>query len=193
MMKFRRAHEPLNPLEDGQAFVRFYEHHAESLLVFFTRRVYQPEVALDLTAETFAQAFRSRKRFRGHLEAEAAAWLYAIARHLLAAYLRRGKAERKALDKLGIDVPELSQDEYKRVEELADLSGLRAGVAAGLARISPDHRQALELRIVNELPYAEVARRLGVSETTARARVSRGLRALAKALDLHLKPEESMP
>lgn len=38
------------------------------------------EVARDLTAETFAQAFRGRRRFRGTTEAEAPAWLYTIGR-----------------------------------------------------------------------------------------------------------------
>lgn len=192
-MKFRRSSIDSNPLADGEEFVRFYEHHAEPLLVFFTRRVFQPDVAFDLTAETFAQAFASRHRFRGRLDAEAAGWLYAIARHQLAAYLRRGKIERRALEALGIEVPTLSEDEYERVERLVGLPDLRAGVADGLARISTDHREALELRIVHELPYPQVARRLGVSEQTARARVSRGLRALAKAVDPSLQPEESTP
>jgi RNA polymerase sigma-70 factor (ECF subfamily) len=191
-MKLRSKRSEPNPLADGEAFLAFYERHADSLLVFFTRRVYEVEVAFDLTAETFAQAFASRRRFRGQLEAEASAWLYAIARHQFAAYVRKGKAERKALERLGIEVPELSPEEYRRVEQLADLPVLRASVADGLTKISPDHRQALELRIVDELPYPEVARRLGVSEPTARARVSRGLRALAKALDMYLQPEESL-
>lgn len=52
-----------------------------------------------------------------------------------------------------------------------------------LGRLSHVQRQAVELRIVEELPYAELARRLDISEGTARVRVNRGLKALASALD----------
>jgi RNA polymerase sigma-70 factor (ECF subfamily) len=51
-----------------------------------------------------------------------------------------------------------------------------------LGRLSDEQREALQLRVVEETPYEEVARRLGVSEQAARARVSRGLRTLQRAL-----------
>lgn len=191
-MLVHRRKTPNQLLEPG-GFDRLYHRHARSLLIFLARRVLDPEVALDLTAETFAQAFASRARFRGQTDAEAAGWLYAIARHELSRYLRRGRAEGRALAKLGLEVPALSSDELARVEELADLAPLRAAVASGLEQISADHREALQLRVVRELPYREVARELGLSEETARARVSRGLGALATALEPHLQAKESMP
>ena len=61
---------------------------------------------------------------------------------------------------------------------------LRGAVAAALAELHDDQREALRLRVVCELEYATVAQRLGVSEATARARVSRGLRRLAGALEV---------
>jgi DNA-directed RNA polymerase specialized sigma24 family protein len=56
-------------------------------------------------------------------------------------------------------------------------------VADRLARLSPEQRNALRMRVVEELEYPEVARRLQASEEAARARVSRGLRQLAAELD----------
>jgi RNA polymerase sigma factor (sigma-70 family) len=183
----------INPLRSSEGFVLLYERHSQAMLVFFARRIYDPHLALDLTAESFAQAFVARDRFRGETEDEQAAWLYTIARRQLNRYLRRGRIERRALSRLGLTVPDLSTDEYERVEEEADLPRLRAQVADGLAQLSRDQRAALELRIVQERPYPEVADRLGISEPTARARVSRGLRALAHALEGHLTTEESTP
>jgi len=61
------------------------------------RRVYDAEVALDLTAEVFAQAFRARRRFRGASDSAAAAWLYTIAKRQLQRCFRKGRAEQKAL------------------------------------------------------------------------------------------------
>jgi RNA polymerase sigma-70 factor (ECF subfamily) len=52
-----------------------------------------------------------------------------------------------------------------------------------LETLAPDQREALRLRVVLELDYASVAERLGISQQAARARVSRGLRALASSLD----------
>src|SRR5512132_2783426 len=64
-----------------------------------------------------------------------------------------------------------------------DLSDLRVLVGRALRTLSAEQREVLELRIVRELDYPQIARRLGISEPTARARVSRGLRGLAAALD----------
>jgi RNA polymerase sigma factor (sigma-70 family) len=186
------AIDPKNPLRSAGGFDRLYKQRAQAVLIFLVRRVLDAEVALDLTAETFAQAFLSRHRFRGRTDEEAAAWLYAIARHQLSHYLRRGRTERRAIERLGLEVPALSPEEYERVEELADLGSLRSAVADGLARISVDHREALELRVVRELSYPEVAQHLGISEQAARARVSRGLKALGSAVSLPPQTKESI-
>lgn len=187
------SHRGENPLIGPEAFERFYAQHSQGVVVFFSRRVLDSELALDLTAETFAQAFVSRRRFRGSTNAESAAWLFGIARHELSRYLRRGRAERRALTRLGIEVPEATAEDVARVEELADTSELRTAVAEGLALLRGPQREALCLRVVRELPYPEVAAALGCSEQTARARVSRGLKALAGVLDAHLKPQEMTP
>lgn len=62
------------------AFEEFYDEHADSVLAFFARRTFDVEAARDLMAETFAQAFQHRRRFRGDSDEAAAGWLYAIAR-----------------------------------------------------------------------------------------------------------------
>jgi RNA polymerase sigma-70 factor (ECF subfamily) len=164
-------------------FEAIYDECAERLLVYFTRRTLDPETALDLWAETLAAAFASWHRFRGSTRDDAIGWLYGIARNQWAGYLRRGYAERRALDRLGLTRPELDSDDLARLIELAGLGALRDRVGAALADLPVDQREALRLRIVQELPYPEVAERLNVSEPAARARVSRGLRRLALTLE----------
>lgn len=80
-------------------------------------------------------------------------------------------------------MPVAHEDDVREIEEAAQLDELRATLAAELDRLSDGQQEALRLRIVEERSYDEVARALGVSEQTARARVSRGLRTLAGALD----------
>lgn len=168
----RRGREP-------EAFARFYDAHAEALLAYLARRVYNADVAVELTAEVFAQAYLARDRFRGSTDSTAAAWLYTIAKRQLARHYRKRRVEGRAIRRLGIQRPGLDDQEAARIEELAELAELRSE----LSRLSVRNREALQLRVIEDVPYAEVARRLGTSEQTARARVSRGLKALAAALD----------
>jgi RNA polymerase sigma-70 factor, ECF subfamily len=177
------------------AFSHVYQAKSEEILVFFLRRTFDVELARDLTAETFALAFEHRRKFRGNTDAEAAAWLFSIARRQLARYIRKGVVHRKAVERLGIDMPVVSAEDYQRIVELADLAELRGAVAQAFSTLPAEQREALRLRIVEEHPYAEVAASLGISEQTARARVSRGLRRLADAIEvpksLEAKPLEA--
>jgi RNA polymerase sigma factor (sigma-70 family) len=174
----------LSQLADSEEFARLYAAHSRRMIAFFVRRTYDAQLALDLTAETFAQAFSGRRRFRGETDEEAAAWLFTIANRQLAGYWRRGRAERRAVRRLHLQVPVLDQDDAARIIDLAGLADLRAALDEELAQLPEPTQQALRLRIVEEREYREVARLLGTTEVTARARVSRGLLALTAALDL---------
>lgn len=173
-------------------FSQVYEAKAQDLLAFLLRRTFDVEVARDLTAETFAQAFEHRGKFRGESDAEVGAWLYGIARHLLARYTRNGVVERNAIRRLGIDVPSVSDDDHQRLVELAGLADLRRTVADLFATLPPEQREALRLRVIDEHAYPDVAATLGVSEEAARARVSRALRRIADVIDMPT-PSEVKP
>ena len=160
-----------------------YDRHAEAILAFLVRRTWDPEVAVDILAETFAVALEGRHRFRGRHDEAARAWLYGIARHELADYFRRDGAQRRALARLGIERRPLTDVEYERIEELAGSSELRGRVAEELGALPVDQREAVRLRVVEEQGYQTLARTLDISQDTARARVSRGLQALRAAID----------
>ena len=165
--------------DDADAFREFYVANVQRVVVFFTRRTLNAEIALDLTGETFAVALQRRRQFRGRTDAEAEAWLFAIARSQLSHFWRRGVAERKALQQMGVDPPSLAQSELERIEELAGLPELRERVQRAVAGLHPQQAYVVVQRIVAERGYDDLARELGVSQDVVRARVSRGLRALA--------------
>lgn len=169
--------------EDPEAFARFYDAYAERVLVFFTRRVLDVDVAFDLLSETFAMALERRRQFRGGTAEEEQGWLFSIARSELSHYWRSGRVERNALARLGVPAPGLTDPEIERIEDLAGLSEVARPLADAMAALPSEQRRAVELRVVDECGYADIAHRLGVSEQTARARVSRGLRALALRLE----------
>lgn len=168
---------------DVAAVAGLYDELSQRLLVYFTRRTYDGEVALDLTAETFARVMAGRGKFRGGTHQEALGWVWGIARRVLGDYFESGRVEQRALRRLGLQPPAATDDEIARIEELAELGELRTAVAAALEDLAADQREALRLRVVDELGYGTIARRLGISEPTARARVSRGLKRLALAVN----------
>lgn len=173
------------------AFSQVYEAKAQDIFVFLVRRTFDVDVARELTAETIAQAFECRGQFRGQTDAEAAAWLYGIARHQLGRYSRNGIIHRKAVERLGIEIPAATEDDHKRIIELAGLAELRRTVADAFSTLPAEQRAALQLRVIDERAYREVAASLGISEETARARVSRALRRITDMIDLSPATEVS--
>ena len=162
---------------DAGAFRELYDRYAEAIHRFHLGRTRQREVALDLTAETFAQAWLSRGRFRDLAGGSARPWLYAIARHVLVASVRRKELERTARDRLGV-LLELDRTGAAPEPDSAWLDGLDEA----LEELDPEVRRAIELRIVDELGYGAVASATGTTPGAARVRVHRGLRALRSRL-----------
>jgi RNA polymerase sigma factor (sigma-70 family) len=168
---------------DATAFVALYDGHSEPLLRYFARRTLDPEVAFDLTAETFAEAFASRARFdpsRG----DAVAWLFGIAQHELGSYLRSLNVERRARTRLGIREHSLSTDDYERIEAMIDFAAIGRQLRSALQTLPSEQREAVVYRVIDELSYEQIAERIGCSQDAARARVSRGLRLLGRTLTL---------
>jgi RNA polymerase sigma factor (sigma-70 family) len=174
---------PAGGLNASEDFEALYLAMADRLLVFLGRKTADPEIAADLWAETWARAYEGRERFRGDVQAEKEAWVLGIARNVLAGYYKRGAIEHRAMDRLRLDRPSLTDGDLERLERAAGLGVLRGELRQALADLSTEQQSALQLRIVDGLSYPEVATRMGVNEPTARARVSRGLRALNDSLD----------
>lgn len=160
-----------------------YEEHSRSILRYLMRRSFDAQVSIDLLSETFAVAYEKRGRLRGDSPEVRRSWLFGIASNLLADYFRSGAIERRAMQRVGVDPVEVLDHEVERIEDLAGVSELRAAVADALTGLSEENQEALRLRVIDELPYPEVAARMAVTEQVARARVSRGLRKLRDRID----------
>jgi len=168
--------------DEPEAFGVLFERHAETLLAYFARRTLDPEAAAELVAETFAQAFASRRRFRDR-GLGATGWLYGIARHQLSRFFRNGTVDMRARRRLGMPERYVSTQDYERIEELIDFERIGRAIAQAFALLSEEQRDALTLRVIEGRPYQEVAEALRCTEETARARVSRGLKRLATTID----------
>ena len=157
----------------SDAFGTFYDRHAQAVLRFLYRRTDCAETAADLCAETFAAAFVQRRRFRD-TGTTARPWLYGIAKNLLGHYLRRQRVSERYRRRIGAGVVALDDEELLRV---------RHEIRAAIEQLPEGTADAVVLRIGHDLPYPEVATRLGCSEGAARVRVSRGLARLADLLE----------
>jgi RNA polymerase sigma-70 factor (ECF subfamily) len=180
----RSLDEPLlcRSVDDPAAFGEFYRAYIDRVVVYFARRTLDAEAALDLTGETFALALERRAQFRGDTSQEEQGWLFAIARNQLLRFWKRGEVERAALRRVGCDPPDASTADIEWVEHAADLPSLRATVQTALDDLPTDQAYAVTARVVDAREYADLAGELNVSEQVVRARVSRGLRAMAKTL-----------
>jgi RNA polymerase sigma-70 factor (ECF subfamily) len=156
------------------AFRVLYDRHAERIHGFLLRRTRDADAAIDLTAETFAQAWISRDRYTDHHEGTIAPWLFGIARHVLASSVRRRAVERAARDRLEL---ELATDAQTSVDP-SWLDGLDDDLAAALADLPDGQRRAIELRVLSDQAYEDVGRQLDITPQAARVRVHRGLRSI---------------
>ena len=164
---------------DEEAFAEFYRRHCRAVAGFFLHRTRDAELAADLTAETFAAALQSRRRYNA-AKAPAFAWLWGIARHQLARAYERGAVEDKARRKLGMAPLTLDDEALERVEATA---GADARVIELLENLPAEQADAVRARVIDERAYEDIATAVMTSPAVIRQRVSRGLAALRNRIE----------
>lgn len=165
----------------------------EDLVKIHTRRVYsiclrftgRESEAQDLTQDVFLRVFRSLRSFRAG-EGSFVVWLTRLTRNLLIDHYRRTKLER-VTDSLEDQLPVLEAASGMRSRPDGVLAGREASdlIQAGLARLSPDLRETVILRDLQEMEYREIADVLNIPEGTVKSRLNRGRAELARVLRKH--------
>ena len=163
-------------LHAADAFREFYDRHARRVYAFHLRRSRDEDAAYDLTAETFAQAWLSRARFRDQRDGDALPWLFAIARNVLATSVRKRALELRARTQLGLLEGLRTPSSVEPDESWLD------GAVDTLEGLPPAERDAVRLHVLDGEPYETVARVLATTPGAARVRVHRGLARLRRRL-----------
>jgi RNA polymerase sigma-70 factor (ECF subfamily) len=162
----------------------------EDMVKLHSRRVYaicyrftgKESDAQDMTQDVFLRVFKTLGSFRAG-EGSFMVWLTRLTRNLLIDNYRRKKQDR-ATDSIEDQLPVLEQ----KVGLLTRTDGLLAGREAGeliqqaLAKLSPELREAVILRDLEEFEYREIAKVLNVPEGTVKSRLNRGRAELARVL-----------
>jgi RNA polymerase sigma factor (sigma-70 family) len=167
---------------DAAAFEEFYMRWAVPLHAWVRSRVADPEVANDLTAETFAQALLCLGRFKGERPGSAAAWLWGIARNLVSQHFRTARLDASARVALGIPRRAYDSEGWDDVDARAAAAMLASDLTAAMSHLTADQRRAVELRILDGLDFGAVAADLECNEPAARMRVSRALHIMRARL-----------
>jgi RNA polymerase sigma-70 factor (ECF subfamily) len=163
------------------------------------RRLQGKVDATDLVQETFLEAHRDFRQFRGHTEPQLIAWLRRILATNLANLVRRYQGTRRrdlnlereltfeldqswqALDR-GLVAQQSSPSHQAARREQAVL------LADALERLPEDYREAIVLRQLEGLSFPEVARRMDRSEDSVKKLWARGLARLRRSLEVLHEP-----
>lgn len=163
----------------------------EDLVRIHTRRVYglcyrftgSGQEAQDLTQEVFLRVFRTVKTFRSD-EGSFGTWLARVTRNLLIDHYRRTRQER-ATDSIEEQLPRVEEEGASAMARPDEaLAGREASeiLQQTLQKLSPDLREAVILRDLQEMEYREIAEVLGIPEGTVKSRINRGRAELARLL-----------
>jgi len=187
----RTAERRLDP--DAQLVARCLsgeEAAWEELVRLHTRRVFsvcyrftgKDGEAQDLTQEVFLRVFRTLKTFRSG-EGSFLGWLNRLTRNLLIDHYRRTRLDR-ATDSIEDQLPVLEETSALTSRTDSMLAGREASelLQAALQKLSPELRETVILRDIEELEYREIAQVLSVPEGTVKSRLNRGRAELARVL-----------
>jgi RNA polymerase sigma-70 factor, ECF subfamily len=165
---------------DGLAFEAFYRENVEAVQRFIARRVADPHLAADLTADVFLALVDAAPSYREE-RGTPKAWLFGIARVVVASQSRRSARERHATARIA-GRRLLDGDDVARIQARIDAAAQARALYVALGRLPDGERAVLELVALDELSVTEAAAALGIRNVTARVRLHRARTSLRAQL-----------
>ena len=170
---------------DERAFEKIFTQHEKSVYNLCLRMTGNPEDAMDVSQEVFLRVWRNLGGYQ--FDAAFSTWLFRIASNACIDFLR-SKRRRQDVS-LTVEDAETGEeaeldlsDPAPLPEEQALHSEQRRQVLEAMQALPPDHREILQLRVVEELPYEQIADILGVKLGTVKSRLARAREQLRKNL-----------
>ncbi len=163
----------------------------------YHRRIYNicyrfsgsPDDASDLAQEVFIKMYRTLSTF-DTTRASFMTWVTTVTRNLLVDHFRKGKYDRitDSLDATpgsqedGITIADQLEDKSASPETKMRSQETQKLVHEALKRLSPELREAVILRDLQDMDYKDIAKVLNVPEGTVKSRINRGRTELARLL-----------
>jgi RNA polymerase sigma-70 factor, ECF subfamily len=175
---------------DGAAWEELVRRHTRRVYNLCYRFTGRPQEAEDLSQEVFLRVYRTLVSYR-EAQGGFATWLTRVSRNLLVDHYRRTKRDR-ITDSIEDAMPRLEEKHSsgRTPDKIALAKELSGQVQDALARLSPELREAVILRDLQELEYSEIRKVLDVPEGTVKSRINRGRIELARMLEqMGIRPE----
>lgn len=170
---------------DNEAFEQLLLLHQKKVYNLCLRMSANPDDALDLSQEAFIKAWRSIGQYQ--FEASFSTWLFRLTSNVCIDFLRRKKRRQEtSLTENYGDSDEGEEfslpDTAPLPEEQAITNETKIELAQAMERLGPEHREILQLRVVENLPYEQIAEILDIRVGTVKSRLARARLSLRKIL-----------
>ena len=170
---------------DNSAFEQLLLAHQKKVYNLCLRMAANPDDALDLSQEAFIKAWRTLGQYQ--FEASFSTWLFRLTSNVCIDFLRRKKRRQEtSLTENYDDSDEGAElsipDANPLPEQQAITNETKIELARAMGQLAPDHREILQLRVVEDLPYEQIADILGVRVGTVKSRLARARLSLRKIL-----------
>ena len=170
---------------DADAFEQLLLEHQKNVYNLCYRMAGNPDDAMDLSQETFLRAWRCLDQYQ--FASAFSTWLYRLCSNICIDFLRRRRRQQTVPltfeDADGEEQPYAVPDAQPLPEEQVELKLTRETLAAAMAQLLPEHRAVLQLRVVNEMSYEQIADVLDIQIGTVKSRLSRARNQLKKILE----------
>jgi RNA polymerase sigma-70 factor (ECF subfamily) len=175
---------------EGSAWEELVRRHTRRVFGLCYRFTGNPTEAEDLSQEVFLRIYRTLASYRS-AQGAFPTWLTSVTRNLLVDHYRRTRRDRLT-DSIEDAMPVLEEKHStgRTPDKLAQAAELSVQLQRGLARLSPELREAVILRDLQGLEYNEIQGVLQVPEGTVKSRINRGRIELARILgEMGVKPD----
>jgi RNA polymerase sigma-70 factor (ECF subfamily) len=161
----------------AEALGRLYEMYYERIFRFCVYRLFNKEIAEDVTSAVFLQVARGIRGFKGRSEQDFCNWLYAIAANQANAYIRKSSRRKKLLAEAAGSIRPAASGSAD-TPPAPDWPGLYAAIL----RLKPKHQTIVTLRFFENLSYQQIAQILDLKESNVRVTLHRILNKLRNQL-----------
>jgi RNA polymerase sigma-70 factor (ECF subfamily) len=161
----------------AEALGRLYEMYYERIFRFCVHRLFNKEIAEDVTSTVILNVARGIRSFKGRSEQDFRNWLYAIAANQANAYIRKSSRRKKLLAEAASSISPARADSLEKSFE-PDWPGLYAAIL----RLKPRHQTIVTLRFFENFSYEQIAQILDVKEANVRVTLHRILNKLRNQL-----------
>ena len=170
---------------DADAFEQLLLEHQKNVYNLCYRMAGNPDDAMDLSQETFLRAWRCLDQYQ--FASAFSTWLYRLCSNICIDFLRRRRRQQTVPltfeDADGEEQTYAVPDVQPLPEEQVELKLTRETLAAAMAQLLPEHRAVVQLRVVNEMSYEQIADVLDIQLGTVTSRLSRARNQLKKILE----------